>query len=128
MKKNKIFNLFLILAIFCFLPKPGYPQKPPANNQIIESLEFREVDIKDVLRQISKQYGLNIVFSEKVSGLVTVQLTNVSVEEALDSIITVNGCVYTEEENMAKVTTSEGAQEEGKQTKLFRLNDADAVK
>ena len=94
-EKNKIFNLFVILIIFCFWPKPGYPQKTQAEKQVIESLEFREVDIKDVLRQISKQYGLNIVFSEKVSGLVTVQLTNVSVEEALDSIITVNGFIYT---------------------------------
>ena len=124
--KSLIYLLFLLSSVFGL--NPGYPQKAPANNQIIESLEFREVDIKDVLRQISKQYGLNIVFSEKVSGLVTVQLTNVSVEEALDSIITVNGFIYTKKENVIKVTTSEEAQQEGKQTKLFQLNNADALK
>ena len=130
MKKLKRFILLpmLMLISFFFWPKPGYPQKTQAEKQVIESLEFREVDIKDVLRQISKQYGLNIVFSEKVSGLVTVQLTNVSVEEALDSIITVNGFIYTKKENVIKVTTSEEAQQEGKQTKLFRLNNADALK
>src|SRR3990167_1333321 len=128
MKKLKNFILLPMLISFFFWPKPGYPQKTQVEKQVIESLEFREVDIKDVLRQISKQYGLNIVFSEKVSGLVTVQLTNVSVEEALDSIITVNGFIYTKKENVIKVTTSEEAQQEGKQTKLFRLNNADALK
>ncbi len=98
-----------------------------AGEQIIESLEFREVDIKDVLRQLSKQYNLNIVFSEKVTGLVTVQLSNVSVTEAMDSIITVNGFVYTKKDNIIKVTSLEEAQAEGKQTKLFRLNNADAL-
>jgi len=144
MKRLKNFILLPMLISFFFWPQSGYPQKTQLEKQVIdtsislsvdgersrtiESLEFREVDIKDVLRQISKQYGLNIVFSEKVSGLVTVQLTNVSVEEALDSIITVNGFIYTKKENVIKVTTSEEAQQEGKQTKLFRLNNADALK
>ena len=58
----------------------GLAQEMSLDDQIIESLEFREVDIKDVLRQISKQYSLNIVFSEKVAGLITVQLVNVSLK------------------------------------------------
>src|SRR3989338_7708396 len=144
MKRLKNFILLPMLISFFFWPQSGYPQKTQLEKQVIdtsislsvdgersrtiESLEFREVDIKDVLMQISKQYGLNIVFSEKVSGLVTVQLTNVSVEEALDSIITVNGFIYSKKENVIKVTTSEEAQQEGKQTKLFRLNNADALK
>ncbi len=97
-------------------------------NLVIESLEFREVDIKDVLRQLAKQYNLNIVFSEAVKGLVTVQLNNVSIEQALDSIITVNGFAYTKKENVYKVTTQEEAHKQGKQTKLFKLNNADSAK
>ncbi len=96
-------------------------------SQIIEYLEFREVDIKDVLRQLAKQYNLNIVFSEGVKGLVTVQLHHVSVKEALDSIITVNGFAYTRKDNVIKVTTPEEAEKEGRRTKLFRLNNADAT-
>jgi type IV pilus assembly protein PilQ len=95
---------------------------------IIESLEFREVDIKDILRQLAKQYNLNIVFSESVKGLVTVQLNNVSIEQALDSIVTINGFAYNKKENVYKVTTQEEVDREGKQTKLFRLNNADALK
>jgi type IV pilus secretin PilQ/predicted competence protein len=103
-------------------------QAPAVNQTIIEYLEFREVDIKDVLRQLAKQYNLNIVFSEAVRGLVTVQLNSVTIEQALDSIVTVNGFAYTKKENVYKITTADEASREGKQTKLFRLNNADAVK
>jgi type IV pilus assembly protein PilQ len=100
--------------------------EPAVNN--IEYLEFREVDIKDILRQLAKQYNLNIVFSAAVKGLVTVQLSNVTIDQALDSVVTINGFAYTKKGNVYKVTTQEEASREGKQTKLFRLNNADALK
>lgn len=96
--------------------------------RMIEYLEFREVDIKDVLRQLARQYDLNIVFSESVKGLVTVQLSKVSIEQALDSIITVNGFAYTRKDGVYKITTQDEAVKEGKQTKLFKLNNAEALK
>ncbi|MBU2222065.1 MAG: secretin and TonB N-terminal domain-containing protein [Candidatus Omnitrophica bacterium] len=127
--EKKILLLSLVF-LFSFSFSPGkfvYPQED-TEKQVIESLEFREVDIKDILRQLAKQYNLNIVFSENVKSLVTVQLNNVTVEQALDSIITVNGFSYTKKENVYKVATQEEAQREGKQTKLFKLNNADALK
>jgi len=96
-------------------------------SQKIEILEFKEVDIKDVLRQLAKQYDLNIVFSESVSGIVTVQLKDVTLDEALDAIISINGFVYTKKDGVIKVTTAQEAGKEGKQTKVFRLNNADAA-
>ncbi len=106
----------------------GTVQSQPAAASFIEYLEFREVDIKDVLRQLARQYNLNIVFSESVSGLITVQLHGVTVEEALDSIITINGFVYTRKGEVYKVTTPEESEREGKQTKVFTLSNADAAK
>jgi type IV pilus assembly protein PilQ len=118
----------LVLCAGILMSAPGgYCQTEPANN-LIEYLEFREVDIKDILRQLSKQYNLNIVFSESVKGLVTVQLANVTVDQALDSVVTINGFAYTKKGNVYKVTSQAEASREGKQTKLFRLNNADAVK
>lgn len=117
----------LLLCAALSLAMPGMPASQ-TEAEVIESLEFREVDIKDVLRQLAKQYGLNIVFSESVKGMVTVQLTKVTVEQALDSIITVNGFAYTKKDTVYRVTSQEEAMREGRQTKLFRLNNADAVK
>ena len=105
----------------------GFCQSGSADD-FIEYLEFREVDIKDILRQLAKQYNLNIVFSESVKGLVTVQLSKVTIEQALDSVVTINGFAYTKKGNVYKVTSQDEAAREGKQTKLFRLNNADALK
>ncbi len=124
--RTKIYFFILAVLLITVPFKSAFAQE--ADKQIIESLEFREVDIKDVLRQLSKQYGLNIVFSEKVSGLITVQMNNLTLGEALDSIITVNGFVYNKRGTVIKVTTPEEAEKEGKQTKLFKLSNADAAK
>jgi type IV pilus assembly protein PilQ len=126
-KRSRVLIFFAaIISGFCLpcISRSEEAVKPV----LIESLEFREVDIKDILRQLAKQYNLNIVFSESVKGLVTVQLSNVSIDQALDSIITVNGFSYTKKENVYKVTTIEEAEKEGKQTKLFKLNNAEANK
>jgi type IV pilus assembly protein PilQ len=119
-------GLVLCAGILIAAPS-GYCQTEAAGNTI-EYLEFREVDIKDILRQLSKQYNLNIVFSESVKGLVTVQLANVTIEQALDSVVTINGFAYTKKGSVYKVTSQAEAAREGKQTKLFRLNNADAPK
>lgn len=108
-------------------PGACYCQTQPQEG-FIEYLEFREVDIKDILRQLSRQYDLNIVFSESVRGLVTVQLSRVTIEQALDSVVTINGFAYTKKGNVYKVTSQDEAAREGKQTRLFRLNNADASK
>jgi type IV pilus assembly protein PilQ len=126
-RKFRILMFFPLLILVLFLPAISRSQET-AKPVLIESLEFREVDIKDILRQLAKQYNLNIVFSENVKGLVTVQLNNVSIDQALDSVITVNGFAYTKKDTVYKVTTMEEAEREGKQTKLFRLNNAEAVK
>lgn len=128
MKKFSLFFIVLMLLIsgHC-LARDAQGKSTGGDSQIIDYLEFREMDIKDVLRQLSKQYGLNIVFSESVTGLVTVQLSNITIEEALDSIITVNGFAYNKKENVIKVTTPEEAEREGRFTKLFKLNNADAA-
>lgn len=126
MKKIFFFFPCAVLWSVCLFSQVSLDKKSE-NAQIIEYLEFREVDIKDILRQLTKQYDLNIIFSESVKGLITVQLTNVTIDEALDAIVTINGFVYTKKGRVIKVTTPEEAEKEGKQTKVFRLNNADAT-
>jgi type II secretory pathway component GspD/PulD (secretin) len=124
---KKSIRWFVLIMSACMFLSRGHVCAQEAEKQIIEYLAFREVDIKDILRQLAKQYNLNIVFSEQVRGLVTVELNNVSIEQAMDAVITVNGFAYNKKENVYKVTTQEEAGREGKQTKLFKLNNADAA-
>ena len=72
MRRISIF--FVVFTIFtealCLFAQDNSYNNTQVNNnsEIIEYLEFREVDIKDILRQLTKQYNLNIIFSESVRG------------------------------------------------------------
>jgi type II secretory pathway component GspD/PulD (secretin) len=58
------------------------------------SLNFLGADINDVLKALSVQSGHNIVASKDVTGNVTVSLSDVSVETALDYIAKLSGYSY----------------------------------
>ena len=126
-RRSIMYFLCMSFMLCCAGRQAAHCQTDAVVNNI-EYLEFREVDIKDILRQLAKQYNLNIVFSATVKGLVTVQLSNVTIDQALDSVVTINGFAYTKKGNVYKVTSQDEAAREGKQTKLFRLNNADALK
>ena len=123
-------KIFIIAAILCGMLAPVrlavFCQNPAKPSDKIDYMEFRNADIKDVLRQLSKQYGLNIIFSESVKGPITVQLKDISIDEALDVIITINGFVYSRKGEVIKVTTPQEAEKEGKRTQVFRLNNSSA--
>lgn len=50
------------------------------------SFELREVEIGDLFRVLAHDYMLNLLVDKEVQGRVTASLTNVSLEEALNSI------------------------------------------
>lgn len=51
------------------------------------SLDFKDADVKDVLRFFSEISGLNIILDPEVAGNVTVRLTEVPWDQALDIIL-----------------------------------------
>src|SRR3989338_360031 len=55
------------------------------------SLDFREADIRNVLRILAYKSGVNIVAGPEVSGLVTIQLTDVPWEQALQVVLETQG-------------------------------------
>ena len=110
----------------CFLVQAQSYEKRKLS-QTIDYLEFKNVDIKDVLRQLARQYSLNIIFSESVQGEITVWLQDVTIEEALYSIIKINGFVYFVDGDVINVTTSEEIEREKRETKVFKLNNADVA-
>ncbi len=50
------------------------------------SFDFKDADIRDVLRIISDISGLNMIIASNVAGTVTLKLTNVPWDQALDVI------------------------------------------
>ncbi len=59
------------------------------------TLSFKDTDLQNVLRIISRKTGLNIIMSQKdVKGTVTVHLEDVPLGAALDSILKTNGLSF----------------------------------
>ncbi|HVS65375.1 MAG TPA: type IV pilus secretin PilQ [Thermoanaerobaculia bacterium] len=55
------------------------------------SLSLKDADITEVLRSFAREFDLNIVIQPGVGGPVTVELNQVPWDQALDSILKVNG-------------------------------------
>ncbi len=71
------------------------------------SLDFRDADIRDVLRVLAYKSGVNIVAGPEVAGLVTIQLDNVPWQRALDIVLQTYGYAYEKRESIISVTTVE---------------------
>ncbi len=69
------------------------------------SLDFREVDIKSVLRVLSLKSGVNIVVSPEISGVVTIQLNEVPWRQALSVIVQTYGYAYEQKGSIIVVST-----------------------
>ena len=78
-----------------------------ADPPIRVTIDFRAVEIGRVLRIIEQVSGLNIVVGREVRGRVTVHLTDVPWERALDSILRANGYGYVREGNIIRIDTRE---------------------
>lgn len=76
---------------------------PVADSVLIPVLDFKNTDIKDILRGLGMQYNVNIFVDLDVSGQTSLYLTNVSVKSAIDFIIKRNNCVYSVDNGIIKV-------------------------
>ncbi|MBN1586762.1 MAG: secretin and TonB N-terminal domain-containing protein [Candidatus Omnitrophica bacterium] len=103
---------------------PGTPPPSSHKQMSLITMDFRDTEIGDVLRLLAKQHDMNIILSEEVRGPITVQFSEVTVDEAIDAVITVNGYAYTRRGNVIKVTTPEAAEREPPVTRVFTVNNA----
>jgi len=91
------------------------------------TLDFKDAEITNVLRILSYKSGVNIVAGSEVTGPVTIRLTDVPWEKALNIILRTYGYAYEREENVIRVTTTENLENEELVTEVFSLNYANAV-
>lgn len=72
------------------------------------SLDFKESEITTILQALSQAYGLNIIAGSDVKGKVTVSFRDVTLEQALDSVLRVNGYGYERKNNVIMVRPIKG--------------------
>lgn len=99
--------------------------KRPA--ELLYTMEFRDADIKDVLRALGQENNLNIIISEKISGKVTLSFNRVRLMEAIETILKINNLTYRKEGNiMMMVASPFGEGEEGLVTRRIPVDFANA--
>jgi len=112
---------FLLILILCFCIKNNfiYAQTPAEekNAQVSTletikdsqnvTLDFKDADIRNVLKIISLKAGVNIVATPEVMGNVNIRLENVPWEKALEVILKTYGFAYEKVGNIIMVAPIE---------------------
>jgi type IV pilus assembly protein PilQ len=88
-------------------PTPSNPNVPPAALQAIQVLDFKNTEIKDIVRGLATKYNLNVFVDDAISQRITLRLANLSVHEALSFIAKEHGLNMTLEGNIYKITLPE---------------------
>ncbi len=84
-RKIVVFSLFLLLAL---------GTNASADEGPIVSTMFFETDIREALTEISLQTGVNIIFDDSVTGVVTLDLEDVPLEQALRMVLIGQGISF----------------------------------
>jgi len=71
------------------------------------TVDFKDADIRNVIRVISYKGGVNIIAGSEVQGKVSTRLVDVPWETALDVILKTYGFGYEKKENIIRVSTIE---------------------
>lgn len=91
------------------------------------SMEFRDADLKDVLRALGQENNLNIIVGEEIDGKLTLSFQEVTLHEALEAILRMNNLTSLRDGNIIRVMRSpfpEG--EEHLETRMLPINYASA--
>lgn len=76
------------------------------------SLDFKDGDLQDVFRLFADISGLNVVVNPGITGKVTLKLTEVPWDQALDLILKINGLGYAIEDNVLRIARLDAMQKE----------------
>jgi len=93
------------------------------------SVEVRKMPIEDVIRLITEQADVDVVMSPSVEGETTVKLTDVTLEEALRSILEVHGFDYVVGNNIIRILARDEmpAVPERQTTQVIEITYADVT-
>ncbi len=64
------------------------------NADSIVNLSLRDADVKQVLRMFADQAAMNVIFAPSVEGTVTMDLVNITLEKALNLVVTTQNLSY----------------------------------
>lgn len=115
--------VLISLLIMLVTASIGYMEEVGGIDNVKISMDFENAALKDVLKAFSRQSGINFISSNVIEGkVVTVYLNNVSVEEALASILEANGLSYEKQAGNVYLIKPSGTEHIRTITRVFKLN------
>jgi len=97
---------------------------PPGKKKVYKgkkiSLEFKNADVRDVIRILAEVSGLNFVVDPDVKGTVTVKLDNVPWDQALDIILRTNKLGMVVENGIVRIATLKSLSQEASERESAR--------
>lgn len=107
------------------LPKPevykGDPLMRPVN------LDFREMELSNVVALLAHMAGINVVAGTDVTGTVTANLQGVPLKQAMETALRLNGLGLSEEEGIYYIVPYNEAIQKQRRTEMINLENAKAV-
>ena len=100
----------------------GQPQKTYTGHPI--NLDFKDGDLQDIFRLFADISGLNVVVNPGISGKVTLKLTEVPWDQALDLILKTNGLGRTLDDNVIRIARLSDLQKEEEDLRKLKENQA----
>jgi type IV pilus assembly protein PilQ len=88
------------------------------------SLDFKDGDLQDIFRLFADISGLNVVVNPGVSGKVTLKLTEVPWDQALDLILKTNGLGKTLDDNVIRIARLSDLQKEEQDLRKLKEDQA----
>ncbi len=83
--------LILLIPYLAITPQIINSETPPNSDKIIPMLNFKDTDIRDVLRSLAFEYETNVVIDKDLNTRISVALFNITVFDAVKIIATDNG-------------------------------------
>ena len=133
MEQRKRYGLGAVLLLICVMgfqapaagaeigsgPEPISMKRVPDHGTPLFTMEFRDADLKDVLRAIGQENRLNIIMSDDVQGKLTLSFQRVPLEQAMDAILKINNLSAYRDGNIVRVVKS--AFSEGEENLVTRM-------
>lgn len=81
-------TVFLVIILMCskISAQTDTLNLPAHSNEVITSLNFKDTDIRDVLRSVAYEYHVNIVIDNQLNQKISVTLFNIRILDALKII------------------------------------------
>src|SRR3972149_2164655 len=85
--QNLFISIIITIVLTCF---PFYSSYGQENVNLI-TISFKDADLRDVIKMLSGEGGYNVVVGNDVTGKVTYDLHNVTIQDALEAALKING-------------------------------------